>query len=465
MFTKKSTPAFVKIDGTVTIDGKPVEYVTAGMYSYITDKNTSPRKIEITTTSGQTSSFTIEPYKNPIKLISINGQTNNISIDITKDVVLELESAELSENKLLKVSLAINQVSIKSLYEVCYTHTGMKVTIPAAAFRNLNIKPGGDALYNYKKSYLSVGFESMENATAVSGAFPTVQYAASYSDGKFVNVTGEPVLNPGLTAKGKEVNMDYNFFKPNAFLSRPFSQLKKIGVLSFSIRGTTYKEVVDVSQYETSQATATTTTTTILTFPQQPNEVWDAVLAKMYPDLMAIIKSEFNASVLPVEATTGTPAYKTIEAFSKDDANTKVEFTRAYKNTKVVSAFMPIIEGFGVNIANDRIMKESESDALITLTLDLEVSEDKKSDLVLMVPKLAFELVGKTNGLAANTKYCTGNIKSSAGVSFTNNITPDNLDKIIRRTDLLIVFRKAIKEIIAQEKSNGDYDVIWNLQK
>ena len=44
----------------------------------------------------------------------------------------------------------------------------------------------------------------------------------THHDGKFVTVTTEPDLNTGLTAKGKEKlkdgEVEYDFFKPNAFM-------------------------------------------------------------------------------------------------------------------------------------------------------------------------------------------------------------------------------------------------------
>jgi hypothetical protein len=469
MFTGKKGPGFVKVDGTVTIDGKPVEYLTAGLYSLTTEASTSPRTFDVTTSSGQKSSFTIAPFAAaPFKIKSINGGTDNVPLDLTKDVVIELEEINLPENALLKASIAINQVSIKSLYDVAFVRSGSTLTIPAAAFRNINLKPAGEATYNYKKSYISITYESTENATEVTGIFPSVQYIRSYSDGKFVNVTTEPVLNPGLTVKGKEREFAYQVFKANAFLSRPFEHLKKAGLLSFSIRGTTYKEVLQSSSSTPVKinpfggASSTTTVTTITITKELP---WEALLEKLYPEFMAVVESELSATVLPVEKITGSEAYKTIENFSNDDESTQVEFARTYRNTKVISAFMPISEGYGANGVNQRIMNETGTDALITLTLDLQLGEEAGTGKMLMIPKLAFEIAGKANGRVVNTKYVAGTIEATEAVSFQKDITAEQLETIIRKTDLLYVFKKTLVYIKAMEKSNGDYDIVWNLQK
>lgn len=494
-FFKRNTQNFFKIDGTVSVDGKPVEYLSVGTYSIISPANSSPRKIEIVTTSGQKSSFTIAPSKQSFKVVSINDQKDNISLDLTKDVVIVLDGTPTTD-QLLKVNLAINQVSIKALYTVCYVRSGSTLTIPAGAFRNINIKPAGEAVYNYKKSFLSVGVESLENATDVSGSIASVQYTSGYSDGKFVTVTTEPNLNTGLVAKGKENlkagEMSYDFYKPNAFMSRPSTQIKKIGVLTAGITGKTFSENSVITQEENnSKGESQTTKTTTVEFPVQTEAVWASTMQQLYPEIISIIQTELKATVLPLEATTQTASYKSIEKFSVANKNTKEEFSVAHQNTKLFSA-VPVSETLGVNGVYERIMKESGSDALVTFTLDLQVEQD--GDFGVIIPKLNFEIAGKINGLTTNTKYFTGTVvgkgipsediglkvvfsspTSATGDSKGRNdskiyhsvgeITSAELDAIVRKSDLLTVFRKGLQEIIAKEKANSDYEVVWNLQK
>ncbi|MDB5105433.1 MAG: hypothetical protein JWP91_3122 [Fibrobacteres bacterium] len=462
MFSKKNSPGYFKIDGTVTVDGKPMEFLTAGTYGLVSDANPNPRKIEVTTTSGQKASFKIEPIKKRLKLLSINGQKDgDIALDLTKDVTLELEVPAGMENARMKVSIAINQLSIKSIYDVCYTKAAPKIIVPANAFRNVSVAPASSALYSFKNSYLSVGTESMEEATEVTGKFTAVKYTASHNDGKLVSVSKEPDLNKGLFAKGtdKDLDMKYDFFKPNAFMSRPFEHLKTIGLRSFSIRGTTFSQ----SSKTTETSTTITTTTTTLQFPMQPDSVWDALLESAYPRFVAAIEEELGAKVLPVEAVTHADAYKNTTAFAKDDQNTKVNFTRAFRDTKVISAFMPVTDGYGSNGVNQRIMDQIGADGLLTMTMDLEISSDGK--LVLMVPKFGFEIVGKTNGPNMDTKYCSGSIQSITGVSFKTPITPEELRKIIRESSMVKVFRKGLQDLKEKEKANGDYGPVWALQK
>ncbi len=492
-FMKKSGSGFFKLDGNVTVDGVPATYVTVGTYSLFSEPSTAPRKIEITTTSGQKSSFVIEPYKSPVKVVSINGLKENISLDLSKDVVIELESAPGFENAILKVMLAINQASIKSQYAVCYIrNTGSKITVPASAFRNINIKPAGEAMYSYKKSFLSVGFETLENATDVQGQFPEVKYTRSYEDGKMVKITTEPDLNKGMVAKGKESladgAMEYDFNKPNAFMSRPLDHMKKIGVLSFAMSGKTIMENSVITQEkDLMKGEAQTTKTTTVTFPKQTDETWDGVLAKLYPQLTAIVQSEL-AAVAPIETVQKASTYSAVSPYTTEDMNNDAEFSKTYKGAKAVS-FFAYSNGVGYNEVYDKLMKEAGVDGLMTLTFTLNA--DKDGDSGVMIPTLNFEIIGKTNG-TFGTKYYSGTVtgkgvpsdniglkiefSSATGldtkgrndknvVHYPGVISAEELDKIIRRSDLLTIFAKGLKEIKAKEQANADYTEVWNLQK
>jgi hypothetical protein len=445
------------------VDGVPAEYVTSGMYSLISDPNPAPRKIEITTSTGQKTNFTITPSNKKFKLISINGVKDNPSLDLTQDVTLEFEG--LSESALMKVSLTINQVGIKSTYDVCFVRSGSKIVVPAAAFRNINIKPAGDAVYSYKDCYLTVAAESSEKATDVSGAFSEVTYTSYYSDGKYVTISKEPVLNPGLSFKVGET-IDFN--KANAFLSRPFSQIKKVGVISFSMRGTTYHQAEQTASKSPMKlnpfgGASTQTTVTTVTFTKE--FPWEAVLEELYPQFVQIIQSEFNAEVLPIEKITSSQAYQSVDTYVGDESLTKVQYAKPYKSTKVISAFRPLTDTYGANNVNQRIMNETGADALLTITLDLETVEEGDNN-VTMTPKFGFEIAGRNNGVNVNTLFGSGTIKQSPVRFNSKDATAEYLaNSVVRKADLVAAFRKGLQELKAKEKANGDYEVVWGLQK
>jgi len=471
-FTQKNKFGMAKIDGSVIIDGKPADYVSTGIYVSFSDASSKPSKVEVTTKSGQKTSFTITPAKYPIKIKSINGQTgDNIPLDLTKDAVVELDVPAGSENLPLHAKMAVNQIGIKAFYDVAnFKGTSGKLVIPAAAFRNMNFVPGGKLLFNFKDSYLSIDRVEDKKVTDVSGVYEPFEYGAITQDGRYVNVSKEPVLNPGLTVKGTEKftngEVDYNFYKPVAYVSRPFDHIKKLGVLSFSVRGTSYVKGKDSKSSSSYSVGGTTYTSTITTsswaqFPTVSDEIWAGTLESLYKDFTAAAQQELGAPVVPLASITATEGYQAISPFTKDDETTSVSFSHSYQNTKEISAYMPISEGYSSNTATARIIKQSGANGLMKFTFDMQIAIEGGNPV--MIPKLGFEIMGENNGYAYGTKFCTATI-TGKGVRFPKSISVADMERVIRKSDLLSVFRKGLQELKAKEVQNGDYKIVWDLQ-
>ncbi|WP_304063167.1 hypothetical protein, partial [Pedobacter glucosidilyticus] len=282
-FSSKNKMQFNKIEGTVNVDGKSANYVALGIYSLFF-KDNSPKRVEVTTNSGQTSAFTIHPPKQSVKLRSINGQVSNISLDLTKDVVLELENLPVQDQTQIGVTIAANTLGIKTFYEVGWFAPASKITIPAAMFRNMN---GVANNLNFTDSYLQVSRASTDKATNVSGVFSEMEYFNIVTDGKFITVTGKPVFNKGLVAAATEKfpkgDVSYEVKKPNAIFSPNLSRMKTLAFTSFAIQGKT--SYFDSKTKYSGNDTYTTTTKTAQ-FPQFSDAAWDHVLDKMYTEVV-----------------------------------------------------------------------------------------------------------------------------------------------------------------------------------
>ena len=487
MLNSKDNSAFTKIDGTVTIDGKVAEYSTSGVYYIVSDPTNAPRKVELTTSSGEKSSFMLEPNKKQLKVKSINGLTEDIILDLTKNVEIEIDDSKIPENTLLKISIAMSQVGIKSTYDVCYIRKGSKIVIPAAAFRNINIKADG----KFKKSFISVGIDEDLQAQSINGTFTHVNYLSTYSDGMFVSVKTEPEINLGLLVKGKDEptngTVTYEITKPNAFTSRPFSQIKKkIGISSFVAKGITISATSVITQEKNlEKGEGQTTKTTTITFPKQSNEAWNSLLEKMYPEFTKVLQAEFSASIAEIDAVTKSTSFKKIKS-SLPNVNTEKEFSVGIRNTQETNYFS-FVESFGINSIQEELFKETGTDALCTFTLELILGEDKGKAFI--TPKLTYQISGKINGTQTNTTFITGsclgkgipsdligleiefNTTGGKGTndkkvhSVAGNISAQELEKLMRTSDLIGTFTNSLKEMIAKEKANGDYETVWNLQK
>lgn len=450
-FTAKAGQQFTKIEGDVTVDGKPAGFVSVGYYSTFSKDNNSTKKVEITTTSGQKSSFTINPPQQKIKLLSINGQKENIAVDLTKDVVLEFEP--MNDNKTpISVWLTGTTIGIKTMYEVGWYAPKSKITIPAAAFRNMN---GVQNNIGFGGCYLQVSRASIDKATNISGLLADVEYANIISDGKFLSVATKPQFNKGIEAKGTEGDVVFEAKKVNALFAPSFNQMKNLGVMGFAAQGITSYYDKKENKLQGVEITKTAT------FPKFEDAVWANILDKTYKEVMQILKEEFNLNVFPIEKTTGTAAYQAINSYTTFEENTTEEFSQTYKSTKLFLGKRPLSELNGLKSPEHKIMKQSGANALLNFTLHLDLNfEGSKA---FMVPSITYNISGETIGENYNTNYVNGTILGAAyPLKNKQAITVDMLENtVINRPALIAAFKKSIQAIKAQEKANGDYEAVW----
>ncbi len=460
-FTQRTGGMMSKIDGTVTVDGRTADYATMGVYSALAPATKGTRRVEVTTTTGQKAGFTIPAPHGTLRVVTINGQANPETIDVTKDVTIQLAGVTAADTSPIVVKVITSVLGLREFYDAYYVKPGATVTVPAAAFRNLNIAPGNvKAGANLNDSYLLVSRERWETALEATGAFAGLQIMTSESDGRMFRASPSADMNTGITTKAELSlpggKLEYSLFKPGAFASRPITQATSIAVLSFAVRGKTYLS----KSRTTSTATTRTTETRTLRFPQLPDAVWDVALGELYDALSPVFVSELGATMLPIDKVVASPAYQSLSPFSKDDETTDVQFTHSYKGTTLLSAVLPVSVGYGWNRVDSRIMRETGANTLLKVTLDLELSEKDGGS---MIPTLAFEMIGAPNGHSAATKFVTGTI-TGAGRPLKKNeaVTPAVLREVMRTADFASALRTALKDFKAKEAANRDYQVLWS---
>ena len=459
-FTQRLGAMMSKIDGTVTVDGRPADYATMGVYSSMAPATKSTRRVEVTTTSGQKAGFTIPAPRGTLRITSINGQANPETIDVTKDVTITLAGVTAADTSLIVVKVITSVLGLREFYDCYYVRQAPTITVPAAAFRNLNIASSNvKAGANLNDSHLLVSRERWEEVQNATGSFVGLQVMTSESDSRMFRASPAAEMNTGFTAKAELSlpggKLEYALLKPGAFSSRPISQATNLATISFAVRGKTY---LSKSRTSTTGNTRTTETRT-LRFPQLPDAVWDAALGELYDALTPVFISELGATFQPIGKVTAAPAYASLVPFSKDDETTDVQFTHTYKATTLLSALLPVSEGFGWNRIDARLMRETGANTLLKVTLDLELSEKNGGS---MIPTLAFEMIGPPNGHSASTKFVMGTI-TGAGRPLKKNeaVTPAVLREVMRTADFASALRTALQDFKAKEAANRDYQVLW----
>ena len=120
-FMKKRGMGMYEIEGTVTVDGSPLEYVGSGCYYREIDyKPGRTYTFKVRTEKGQEAEFRVKALP-PIELISPEkGQV----LDITKDIVIELEGEGLGPGNEIRVSMLGSQMGIRTFIDIgCLLYT------------------------------------------------------------------------------------------------------------------------------------------------------------------------------------------------------------------------------------------------------------------------------------------------------------------------------------------------------
>lgn len=452
MFTSKSQLQMTKLEGDVKVDGVPANYASMGFYTSFT-KGKEPKKIDITSKSGQNLSFTIEPPKQKVKLLSINGQATNASLDMSKDVVLEFADMPEDTKTPIMVQITGSTIGLKTLYTVGYFNPKKKIVIPPAMFRQMGVGNIG-----LSGCYLQVSRGKMENPTNVKGTSQNLKLGTIVYDGMFVNVTNKPTFSKGIEVNGTLAEVGYEVKKGAAIGSPNFAKMKTLGVMGFAAKGST-SYFDRTTKYKIGEGYETVVK--YAEFPKFDNSVWDEVLNKAYVQITDILAKEFNVNIVPLEKVTNSAPYKEAKPYETSEVNTHDEFFITYKNTKSLSGIRPVTELGGLNSPEHKIMEVTGANALLKLTLNFTMNF--KGTSAFMTPTLNYEIVGPLVGDLYSTSFLTGSVTGSDYfIKNKKSISPDELEtKVLNINGLTNAFRKAMQDIKAKEKENGDYDIEW----
>ena len=282
-----------------------------GVYGKILDDSqTGPVKFEISTSTGQTAAFTVTPTA-PIKIKSINGKTDAYEIDMTKDLVLELDNPNGSAGTPLRVALLADAVGTRAFYDLGIFSARDRLVIPAAAFRHSAPPNAKFFTFNKGDNWLLV-----ERFTAGPGNEPAVgagQIISQSWDTVPVMLNGDVDVIERIEVKGSLGDEDdkdavfYSLNKPNASYGRPFSSGKRFAIGSLSVRGTLRKQTSTSSSSTIGNTTTTTTTTTTWQFPELPDAFWDQLLESLHNDISTLMHERYGVRLVPTAQVVASP--------------------------------------------------------------------------------------------------------------------------------------------------------------
>lgn len=447
-------------DGSVTVDGKPATFQDLGVYTYFADRSDAAHTIELTAKNGQKSTFTIAPQKAQTRIVSINGQSGEeISIDFTKDLVLELQNPGSDDGALIQVTFTAAIVGLNTFYEIGNFKPAEKIVIPAEAIANSGFPSTKENGPNVKPTYLQIARISRDKPTNVSGVFKNITYINAACDGRWVKTTKKPELTGGLVASGKstlEKDISYEFRKDEADLSRPFSHAKKIAIAGLGTRGVNHSE-----EHDSGRMTGVETWTWANFDPS--DAFLDQINQKLNLTVTKSAQNLFNAQIVPIEKVAATTAYKESNFMAEAEGADKETYSQPFKSDKIISDAALQLNGFRLVPDAKSIAEETGADALLRCVMDLSLSlEDGKTYLT---PVINYSLIGNYNGPAGivPTKFAEGKVVSKK-IKFHEKMTESEVMPLLNLEEMMKMLEAGLADLVAKEKASGVYERIWGMQ-
>lgn len=483
-FMKQEGMGMVELEGEVTCEGEPMEYV--GLGSYVKQFDLPPAnsvEVKIKAANGDEATFNY-PTIQSIDFVTVNGETTLPVLDMDEDIELEYYNPPGSEGTKVRVSLVTDVMGARALNHFAdfkADKTGrVKVTIPKEALANPEIAGQMNAgNFNKGENYLVLERERVIN----KGDYGSEQMPgnAGSSDITIKSFASIPVIVKGkqdggllvsLNVRGqsKDKSIGYDFKKPNANTGIPLSKASKFGLVSFTMSASTYKRESSSSTRTTYSGTTTTTTTTTYKFPQLPDAYWDVVMENVYNEVSGFLSSEYNIEFVDAEDVTSSSQYSTL--FTDAESNTAKGVSRSYKGTKRVSpqSMGEIFGNLSSNLTTDNptinMMKEAgDLDGLMSMHLDLVVGANADGKIVLF-PTLKVSAYGRNEkDNDKQGRYFDGTVVRTTGESFNEDLlksNPSELSRIVSAPQLIEVFKIGMKTLRAKEVELG-FDRIWSI--
>lgn len=454
MLMPKDKSFFYKLDGDVIMNGVKADYQAAGAYTKVFDGSNANKTLELKTKAG-TAKFTLLPKLNKLKIVAVNGQSNNATIDLNKDFTIELDG--FTPNSFIKLEVVMQTIGIRAQFEIGSFKAAKKVTIPGYMFKHIN-QQQDQKNFKYTNPYIFVSETEVKQAIDENGIYKEpINYYAGTSGYMAVNIINPSERYDGFTLKDGGATIS----KGNAYFSSPLQYAQSIAPVSIVIKGTTYY----YDRTESKFLDRKTITTKEAQFPQIPNEVLNQATEQLYKNLAKIFKSEMNVDLMQPELVTANKLYQDFDKFQNNNENQEENFNASYKNLKEFAENAPL--AFSIN-GETQLIQALNTKAVLKATINMQLSWEGKTPSI--ATSLKVELLGMPNGGITGASY-----PSKYFTFFTNGkntplpkgtmVTASLVNDILQIDELTGVFKNSLKALLDKEKSLTEYIELWKLQQ
>jgi len=496
-----------ELEGSVLVDGQPMEYVAGGSYTKLVPAgDTKPKTITITTTSGQKTSFTVKPAQ-PVQLVAVNGKKGGSNVDVTQDMTLEFADVG-ADAGYVRVGLITDTSGMRNFSDIGVYKLDKKVQVPAAAFRHPSLFKTSSINVNGKRGALSTSTKLVTGANYIfveryevtpikaEGASAVENFGLAWS-WLPVTIKGNSEVNPGIsfskTMNTDSGGVDYSITKPAAVAGKPLAKAKKFALVSMSLDGN-LEAITDATKYEMGTGAVTKNATGseerlyhVWKFPQVPLNYWDAEMERFYGEFTAAFEKDFGISFIPTEDVVKAAAYKELAAFEEVSSAQKIShsfrglktFTGPRVGTATVSSDKSeiqlmrelgvdglVVVNLAVSMPTEGVTRENCEGLGVTLPQSSGLSTNvhcRRGELSLKT-KASFRIVGmpKAYGPLLST-YAEGELSTVKGIPYGIDEFKDAaaLGRVVRSNDLVNALKTALREQESKAKDLG-YHVMWD---
>jgi hypothetical protein len=480
-----------QIEGSVQINGTPMDAMPGGLYSKVIPKgDRGPKTITIVTNSGQKAQFEVKPVT-PVNLLTVNGSKDSAPIDMTKDLTLTFGDIP-TENTNVRISLLVDSAGMRNFASLGTYKLDKTIKIPAVTFRHPQLfvtsgsvnNSGGrtqsktltaSSQFTTDANYIVV--ERFETHPLKLDTVPAAEQVALGWSWKTAKIVSQVPTEPGIVTSGNIKNgsggVAYVITKPNAYLGKPFSKAKKIAFVSLAMSGKLKRETIK-EEHVSSALNSTTTKhdfngqkidgpgdqVSTWEFPKVPIAFWDSELENLREDVSSIFQDEFGIELVSLDQIKNTKAYK--DLVDPTDTYDDFAISHPYKGNKPLIGSRVGSATFKADRTDIQLLRELGVDGLLVVdfSIDLDISTKGTNKIV---SKLVFNVKGDSNDYTGlTTTYADGEVATPEGIAYKLDEfkTAGDLSRVTRRADLVKALRVALKTQEATAKKQG-YDTIW----
>jgi hypothetical protein len=465
-FTNRNGVGLSSTDGQFKVGDALVEPAGYGTFFHgFKPEQRGNKQVTITSSQGQKVDISIAPGA-PLTIKSVDGKAKGeeIVIDGSKDIVIELENGDADPKSNIHVQLICKVVGTPVIFDVIVTKAKNTIYIPKEAFKNFE---GSPSPFSGKNTLIvnRVTETILEGTDA--GAIRTL---SAYMDWMPITLEGDIAKGSVMTSgfdesKNTVIAIDlsttgeYGFEgkKDGPYSSPPVKLIKNVAVASFIVKG-------NLTAEETTTGGGWKTTTTKY-FPKLQDETWQKLVEKLYAEMSADLKTEMGWNILPLNRVVNAESYAYAKPIEDGSTDTKVEVGAGGTKRILTTTGEDWFKDMGISFVSDfvasRLTKELGVDAVLAITIDLDFDFQSEGlnpriSITAYAPDVSYKTASKYFTLTASTEA-----KSLRESQKYQGSTEDALYQMIKAETLSAEFIAALKELSSKEDEYPVYEKLW----